>query len=199
VGWSMAETACRHPGMTEIDDLLSFWFSPRVKEMCWKSTPAFDAESKAAFSETYRRGAAGKLDGWTETARGALALTIVLDQLPRNFFRGEAKAFATDKAARAVTELALKRGYDRAITDPDERTFLYMPFMHSEALADQDRCVALVEAGGCPEKTVESALGHRAVIERFGRFPRRNAALGRRNTPEEDAYLNDGEIAGRAY
>lgn len=127
---------------------------------------------------------------WEARADGALALTIALDQFPRQIYRGTARAFATDPLARAVTERAIEAGYDTHVA-ADLRTFFYLPFMHSENLADQDRCVALYEAAG-DANGLEYAHIHRDVIARFGRFPHRNPALGRATTPEEQAFLDAG-------
>ena len=122
------------------------------------------------------------------TADGALALVIVLDQFPLNMYRGEARAFATEALARQVADRALARGYDQELAAV-EKAFLYMPFMHSENLMDQDRCVSLYEAAGL-EDNLRFARHHREIVRRFGRFPHRNRSLGRSSTAEEEAYLS---------
>ena len=137
-----------------------------------------------------RRAKQGALDDWADTPHGGLALLILLDQLSRNLHRGTAEAFAADAKARAIARDMIARGFDQALT-PVERMFVYLPFQHSEDLADQDASVRLFEAlrATLDDQTCDYALRHRDVIRRFGRFPHRNAALGRTNTPDEDAYL----------
>ena len=124
---------------------------------------------------------------------GALALTIVLDQFPRNMFRGDARTYAADPLARATANIALKRGYDQDV--PDElRGFFFLPFMHSEELVDQERCVQLYREAGSGD--LKYAAEHRDIIRRFGRFPHRNAMLGRETTAEEQAFLDGGGFKG---
>ncbi len=177
-----------------VNDVLKLWFSERVRPLWFRSTPEFDAELSERFGPLYREAAAGALAHWEHSAKGALALVIVLDQFPLNMYRGRAESFATEAAARKVAERALARDLDQALSDM-QKTFLYMPFMHSEALTDQDRCVALCEAAGLTEN-LKFAEHHREIVRRFGRFPHRNAALGRESRPEEVAYL-DSEGAFR--
>ncbi len=148
----------------------------------------FDLIVRSRFFAAHEAAARGGLAAWENSPEGALALVLLFDQFPRNMFRGEARAFATDAAARAVAERALVRGHDQA-TNSMMRPFFYLPFMHSEALADQDRCVRLYEALGDAEQ-LRYAREHRAVIEKFGRFPRRNHALGRETTPAEREFLD---------
>lgn len=171
------------PGEPEHGQQRAAWF---VKD------PAFDARIRALFLPTVEAALNGDLDSWTATPRGALALLIVLDQFPRNLFRGTAKAFAGDAQARALAGKMVDAGFDQQLA-PVERVFAYLPFEHSEAMADQERCVALcaalAEAAPGFESTLDYARRHRDVIARFGRFPHRNAALGRPSTPEEAAYL----------
>ena len=152
-----------------------------------------DAEIRARFAPAWEAALAGAFGAWAETAEGALGLLILTDQFPRNMFRGEARAFATDARARAVADAAIARGHDRAVPEP-ERQFFYLPFMHAEDLALQDRCIALIGermpqegAGNLPH-----ARAHREIIRRFGRFPYRNEALGRKTTAEERAFLDGG-------
>jgi uncharacterized protein (DUF924 family) len=149
----------------------------------------FDHTVRSKFLAVHEAAAAGRLAAWQETREGALALVLLLDQFPRNMFRGQARAFATDAMARAVAARALACGFDQA-TDPMMRPFFYLPFMHSEALADQDRCVLLYEALNDAEQ-LRYAKDHRAVIKNFGRFPGRNVALSRITTPAERAFLDD--------
>lgn len=171
-------------------DLLAFWFEESGRDRWFSGDPGFDAEIRARFLTLHEEAAAGRHDDWAKSPLGAVALCILLDQLPRNLFRGTPRAFANDPKALAVAKAAVDQGFDRdpALTD-DHRLFLYLPFEHSEDLADQRRCVALHAAGiGDPEYN-DYARRHLAVIERFGRFPHRNAILGRASTPEEEAHL----------
>jgi uncharacterized protein (DUF924 family) len=172
--------------------VLEFWFGsdPTVWRPAWfRRDPELDAGC-AAFAAARAAAIAGALDAWAETPRGALALLILLDQMSRNLFRDRAEAFAADAKARAIARAAIARRFDTQLT-PIERVFAYLPFQHSEAAADQDVSVQLCEALGPVEgaNVAEYARRHRDVIRRFGRFPHRNATLGRQSTPEELAYL----------
>jgi uncharacterized protein (DUF924 family) len=179
--------------------LLDFWFGPpgdpdreRHREIWFKSTDEFDTALRGEFLADYEAAAAGSLDEWEASAEGALALVLMLDQVPRNIFRGTARVYATDASARAAADRALARGFDLMVP-PAWRLFFYMPFHHSESIADQRRSIALsatlprnpdrrgsLRRYGCP---------YVEVIERFGRFPHRNEILGRQSTPEEVAFL----------
>jgi uncharacterized protein (DUF924 family) len=185
--------------VAEFQALLDFWFgAPGSAEYgrprkCWFAKDVgFDAALRARFADAVDEAAAGRLDGWGSAAPGSLALILLLDQLPRNLFRGTPRAFATDAAALAQAEAALAQGFDARLL-PVERVFLYLPFEHSEALARQDRAVALFAALAREHAGFDDYLDyaerHRAVIRRFGRFPHRNAILGRPATPEEIEYL----------
>jgi len=174
-------------------DVLAFWRTAGPKKWFAKDA-AFDADISARFLATYESAAAGKLAGWETTPDGALALTIVLDQFPRNMFRHDARAFAADAAARAVADRAIGRGFDQRIAS-DERMFFYLPFEHSEDLADQERCCALFRAMGNADLLYWAEL-HADIIRRFGRFPHRNAVLGRMTTPAEQAFLDDDGFKG---
>ncbi len=174
-------------------DVLEFWFAgdPTVwRQQRWfVRDDAFDAEIGSRFALAVEAARDGALDSWAATAQGALALMITLDQFPRNLFRGSHLAFAGDAHARRIALAALP--WAGGLT-PVQLVFLYLPFEHSEDLADQDRSVALFESlrgDGDVGVTADYAHRHREVIARFGRFPHRNAALGRQNTPEEEAYL----------
>ena len=135
----------------------------------------------------------GELDSWAGDADGALALLILLDQFPRNAFRGTARMFESDAKARRIARGAIEAGFDQGV-EHDLRNFFYLPFAHSENLADQDRCVELArELGG---EELRYAIIHRDIIEKFGRFPHRNEALGRATTPEERKFLAGGGFAG---
>jgi len=154
---------------------------------------AFDAEIREKFLATHEAAAAGQLSAWEATAEGALALVIALDQFPRNLFRGQARCFAADPLAREVANRALKRGYDQDVPE-SERGFFFLPFMHSEDLDDQKRCVALYREAG--DANLKYAEQHADIIRRFGRFPHRNAVLGRATTTEEQAFLDAGGFNG---
>jgi len=181
-----------HPG-----DIVGFWRGAGPKRWFAKSA-AFDEAIRLKFEPTHFAAARGEYDAWAGSAEGALALLILLDQFPRNLWRNSAHAFATDPLARHVADRAVAAGHDRRV-EPDLRPFFYLPFEHSEALADQDRSVALHEALAAETADPEVAkwaYGHRDVIVRFGRFPHRNRALGRTTTPEEQAFLDEGGFAG---
>ena len=178
--------------LTSPETILAFWREAGYDKWFTRDD-AFDATIRENFLPTYEAAAAGKLSSWEANADGALALCIVLDQFPRNLFRGDARTYATDQAARAVANRALKRGYDQDV--PDElRGFFFLPFMHSEELVDQERCVQLYrEAENADLKYAEE---HRDIIRRFGRFPHRNPILGRETTPEEQTFLDEGGFKG---
>ncbi|MGA8292496.1 MAG: DUF924 family protein [Rhodoplanes sp.] len=153
-----------------------------------------DVAIRSRYFSTYQSGIAGELSDWEQTAEGALALILVLDQFPRNMFRGTARAFAADPLARGAAARAIARRFDCAFATP-ERRFFYIPFMHSEDLRDQERCIKLCREADDSEG-VTYAEAHADIIRRFGRFPHRNAALGRTTTPDEQAFLDAGGFAG---
>ncbi len=175
-----------------IESVLSFWFEEARAEAWYKKNAAFDRDLTARFRATYDAASAGSLEHWAASVEGALALCIVLDQFPRNMFRENPQAFATDVMARQCAEAALARGFDQGVP-PLRRQFFYLPFMHSERLADQERCVALCQAlaGVESQKTQKAAVAHRDIVARFGRFPHRNAVLGRGSSNEEIAFLKE--------
>ena len=175
------------------DDVLAFWRAAGPKKWFTKNA-AFDAEIIARFLPTYEAAAAGKLNAWEASADGALALLVVLDQFPRNMFRGGARAFAADVLARAVADRAIARGFDQEAKSA-ERSFFYLPFEHSEDLSDQERCVTLARATGDAD-TLKWAELHADIIRRFGRFPHRNAVLGRVTTAAEQEFLDGGGFSG---
>lgn len=173
-------------------EIVTFW--AEAGPTAWfKKDDAFDARCRA-FEPAHHAAARGELGDWERTPEGALALLLLLDQIPRNIFRGSAHAFATDGLAQTIADRAVNAGHDRAIAMP-LRIFIYMPFEHAEDLAMQARCVALMRATGDEEFT-KFALLHRDIIARFGRFPHRNGALGRATTAEEQAFLDAGGFAG---
>jgi len=186
--------------------LLDAWFGPpgdpgreRHRDIWFKGTPQFDASLREAFLADYEAGAAGKLRSWEALPEGALALVLLLDQIPRNIFRDTPRAYAADAAARAAADRALARGFDRLVPEAWRR-FFYMPFHHSENLADQRRSAALFD--GLPGQRDRRGSVRRygrpyvEVIARFGRFPHRNAILGRASTPEESAFLAERDKTG---
>ncbi len=177
-------------------DVVGFWTHAGSNKW-FKKSDAFDAALRLRFEPVHHAAARGEYADWAATAEGALALVLLFDQIPRNIYRGSAHAFATDPLARKCAREMLEAGHDRAI-EGELRSFCYMPFMHSEDMADQDRSLALfqalVAAGG--PSNVEYASHHRDIILRFGRFPHRNAALGRTTTPDEQAFLDEGGFAG---
>lgn len=169
-------------------ELLAFWFAPGMAARWFAADADLDRTLAQRFGTELALAAKGELDHWLEDADSALALVILLDQMPRNVFRGRYQAFAFDSKALALAEGALLRGHDRE-QPPQRRRFLFLPFMHSENLADQRHCVRLFEAAGDDPEGLDHARRHLEVIARFGRFPGRNAALERENTPEEEDYL----------
>jgi uncharacterized protein (DUF924 family) len=173
--------------------VLAFWREAGPDNWFAKSD-AFDAEIRKRFLATYEAAAAGKLGAWEDQPESALALVVVLDQFPRNMFRNDKRAFAADPLARQVADRAIGRGFDRDFP-PAERSFFYLPFEHSEDLADQERCVALFKAMGDAELLKWAEL-HADIIRRFGRFPHRNDILGRPNTAEEKSFLDGGGFSG---
>jgi uncharacterized protein (DUF924 family) len=178
-------------------DIIEFW--RRAGPKAWfKKSDAFDAQIRERFEGVHHAAARGEHGAWAETPEGSLALLLLLDQFPRNLYRGSAHSWATDPLARRIAAEALERGHDRRI-EPALRGFYYLPFEHSEELVDQDRSVALCEAMKAEtgdEGNLKWAIAHRDVIARFGRFPHRNRALGRITTPEEQAFLDEGGFAG---
>jgi len=184
--------------MTDVDGMtpagiLAFW-REAGREHWYKRNDAFDAEVRRRFLALWQKAAAGELALWEASDDGSLALVIVLDQFPRNMFRGTPEAFASDALARDVARRAITRGTDRRI-DPILLEFLYMPFMHSEHLPDQLHCIALFQ-GTDNTENLKYAREHADIIQRFGRFPHRNRLLGRDSTPDEQAFLDGGGFSG---
>jgi uncharacterized protein (DUF924 family) len=180
------------------EEVLDFWFGREgepgygeFREAWFRKDPEFDADVTERFADLYEEAAAGDLDGWREDARSSLALVIVLDQFPRNMFRGDGRTHAADAKALQTSKYAVEHALDRELP-AFQRMFLYMPFMHSENINDQRRSVELfgrlANEPGAPDVT-SYAVGHREIVERFGRFPHRNEILGRQTTPEEAEFL----------
>jgi len=186
----------RAEALPSFEAVLDFWFGPaalrgKARREWFSKDDAFDAEVRRRFGALHRAAALRALEPWRASPQPMLALVVVLDQFSRNLFRGDARAFMQDAHARECAREAIARGDDLLLL-PVERQFLYLPFEHSEDLADQQRGVELtrsLEAFDETRGTVVWAEKHRAIIERFGRFPHRNAALGRETTPEEREFL----------
>ena len=174
---------------TTAAEVVRFWRLAGMRAW-FNGGEAFDRQCEALFLAAHLAAARREHEDWLDSAEGALALLLLLDQIPRNVFRGSGHAFASDGLARHYAERALAAGHDAAF-EPELRAFFYLPFEHSEDLADQQRSVALFEVLGNQTYT-QYALEHLRVIERFGRFPHRNRALGRINTAEEQAWLDAG-------
>lgn len=173
-----------------IEDVLSFWFTELQPEAWFKRSDVTDQKIRDRFMSVYERLAdSGAAPFTPRDGREALAAVIVLDQFPRNMFRGTARAFATDAVARAISKSAISGGFDREF-DTNGRLFLYLPLEHSEDLTDQQQSVALIGALG-DQRLAEFAVAHQRIIQRFGRFPHRNVALGRASTAEEVAFLQE--------
>lgn len=173
-------------------DVVAFW--SEAGPSCWfAKDEAFDRRFRDAFIDAHAAACRGELAHWQRTPGGALALVILLDQFPRNAFRGTPRMYASDAAALGVAEAAIAAGLDRHV-DADLRLFLYLPFAHSESLAHQDRSVALCRELG--EESLAHAEGHRDIVKRFGRFPHRNPILGRKTTEDEQRFLDAGGFAG---
>jgi uncharacterized protein (DUF924 family) len=174
-------------------DIIAFW-SEAGPARWYKKDDAFDAEIRDRFEAAHHGAARGEFAAWEDSAQGALALLILLDQFPRNIYRDSAHAFAADGLAQSIAVRAIDSGHDRAVEMP-MRIFFYMPLEHTEDLSMQSRCCALFEAAGNAEYLRYAHL-HRDIIVRFGRFPHRNACLGRASTPEEIAFLASGGFKG---
>jgi uncharacterized protein (DUF924 family) len=192
--------------MSEYEEVLGFWFgtldaegraTKEVAARWWTKDPAFDQALRDRFGALHEEVLRGEHDDWLASARGRLAAVIVLDQLSRNMFRGSARMFAADDRALAIAEEGIARGQDRELAYA-ERSFLYLPLEHSEDLVRQERCVELFRTwrdeapealrGGIDD-SLDYAIAHRDIIRRFGRFPHRNALLGRESTAEELEFL----------
>jgi uncharacterized protein (DUF924 family) len=185
-----------------IRDILDFWFLPlgdpdhaKARDIWWRSTPEFDAEAVSRFGARIEQAVTGGLEAWKDSPEGALALILLCDQFPRNCFRKTARAFSGDAKALETARMALARFYPAAFSS-NHRLFFYMPFGHSEVLADQLMACALFDTIG-GEENLQSAIEHRDVVARFGRFPHRNEVLGRTSTAEELEFLGDAKRYGQ--
>ena len=184
--------------MSQARKILDFWFGQpeqasygKPRQAWFIKKPEFDQKMRTRFINDYEQAAAGNLDDWKKSPQSCLALILLLDQFPRNMFRGTPQAFATDWQALSTAQYAIAQGYDRQLL-PVERWFIYLPFEHSENIEHQNIAVTLYEQlSDDPDSadTISYAIRHREVILRFGRFPHRNAILGRVSTPEEEMFL----------
>lgn len=173
-------------------EVATFWREAGPQKWFAKDE-AFDAAFKSRFEALHHAAAAGVCDDWAGEAEGALALLVLLDQFPRNAYRGTGHMFATDGKARATARAAVDAGLDARV-EPALRPFFYLPFMHSEDLADQERSVALNQV--LDANTQRFAVLHRDIVARFGRFPHRNAVLGRASSADEQRFLAEGGFSG---
>ena len=184
--------------MSQVEEILHFWFGQpdepnygKQRSFWFTKKSDFDQEVRTHFLKNYEQAVAGQLDHWQKSPKSCLALILLLDQFPRNMFRGTAQAFATDPQALSAAQHAVANGFDQQLLTV-ERWFIYLPFEHSENLEHQNQCVELFATlSNDPDSaaTLDYALRHRSVIERFGRFPHRNEILGRATTPEEAEFL----------
>lgn len=173
------------------EEILHFWFSRPMNQHWFKSTPEIDADIRCRFESLWQHAAQGELSSWLQTAEGCLALIIILDQLPLNMFRGEAKSFSTEAQSIECTLQGISQGFDQQIPQ-SQLSFFYMPLMHSELMAYQDLSVKMFEQAGLKENA-RFSRHHRSIVEKFGRFPHRNALLGRCSTSAEMEYLQSAE------
>jgi uncharacterized protein (DUF924 family) len=187
------ETKTQETTMTTPEAVLTTWFDEIGPDGWYAANPRTDAMLAERFSEALRDARAGKYDAWILQPRSALALLVLIDQFGRNIHRDRAEAFAGDAHAVALAKRAINIGHDRQIPEPD-RQFFYLPLMHAENQCDQDRCVrlAMTRLPETGEQTLRHAIAHRGVIREFGRFPFRNAALGRENSKAEARWLAEG-------
>jgi uncharacterized protein (DUF924 family) len=174
-------------GSAGIDEIVNFWFGELSPKDWFRKDEALDSTIASRFGTTYHELRSGVPASWLDTPEGFLAAILVLDQFPRNMFRADARCFATDAIALALAKRAIAEGVDAKLKS-DQRSFLYMPFQHSEEEGDQASAVALFAMLGKPLE-LDFALRHQAVVDRFGRFPHRNALLGRATTEEEQTFL----------
>lgn len=168
--------------------VIDYWYSERIKKCWFHSTPELDAEIRDMFETLWETAAAGELNHWAESAEGALALVIILDQLPLNMFRNRIKSFQTEQLAIQIAHQVIDNGLDSQLAK-NRLAFLYIPLMHSENLADQELSVHLFEQAGLDDNS-RFARHHRDIIRQFGRFPHRNSILNRQSTQQELDYLN---------
>ncbi len=173
--------------------ILTFWFDELTPQQWFTKDPELDRTITERFKELHAHVAAGEYDEWVDTPEGALALVLTLDQFSRNMFRDTPEAFACDDAALRYAQAAIERGFDQQLPER-QRSFLYMPYMHSESPVVHEEALRLFSALGNDEN-LKYELLHKHIIDRFGRYPHRNAILGRPSTPEEEAFLQSDEVS----
>ncbi|HEA25604.1 MAG TPA: DUF924 domain-containing protein [Ectothiorhodospiraceae bacterium] len=173
------------------ETIINFWFAESAKDFWFNSTPELDRQLRDRFIDTWLAAAENKFADWEQSPEGALALAIVLDQFPLNIFRGKPLTFSTEAQARKICRAAIEKGFDKKLTD-EQKCFIYMPFMHSEDMADQDSSIKFFDQPGL-EESLRFAHHHRDIVQRFGRFPHRNELLGRHSTQDEIDYLASPE------
>src|SRR5271168_1881118 len=178
------------------NEVLKFWFDPANRRYWFETSPDFDELVRQRLTHFYAEAAEGCLDDWKDHPNGALALCILFDQVPRNIFRGSARAFATDTEARSVVTHILGFGFDRSYPTDNHRVFCYLPFEHSEDVEDQRLALRLLRERTTDDSAIEYGQRHLEIIARFGRFPHRNAVLGRTSTPAELEFL---EATGSSF
>ena len=172
---------------SEFDEVLTFWFEETTPQQYWTKDDAFDDTIRNQFSSLHEKAAKGKLEHWRDSPLGALAEIVILDQFSRNIYRGDPGSFASDELCLKLAKEAIEKGFDRQL-DIKKREFLYLPFMHSEAKEDHEKAVQLFSEKGL-ENNLEFEYKHKAIIDKFGRYPHRNEILGRQSTPEEIEFL----------
>lgn len=173
------------------EDIIDFWFREIDPKIWFNSTAEFDGQLKSRFEQVYTAAIHNELNDWEKSPQGSVALVIVLDQFPLNMYRGQPESFAGENKSREVARRAVENGFDQELPD-EQKAFLYLPFMHSENLEDQDLSVTLFEKAGL-EYNLRYARHHREIVKQYGRFPHRNKILGRESTQAEIAYLNSKE------
>ena len=176
------------------NDVLDYWQALGSKGW-WVKKPEIDQEIDEKFGQLHKDACKGKLDEWSKTPDGTLALIIILDQFSRNLRRNSPNAFAQDEKALAIAKEAVEKGFDHQSRE-ELRLFFYLPFEHSEEITDQHRSVELLHSFNDSPEFMKAAIEHRDIIEQFGRFPHRNVILGRDTTPAEQAYLDGGGFKG---
>lgn len=179
----MAKTALK----TSPERVIDFWFTEIDEQSWWKKDEKFDALIRTRFGALHHQATACELAEWRNSPQGSLAEVVILDQFSRNIFRNTPQAFAWDPQALVLAQVAIAKGFDRSLTQI-QRAFLYLPFMHSESAQIHERALQLYEVLGL-EQQLEFELKHKVIIDRFGRYPHRNAILGRESTPEEALFL----------
>lgn len=174
-------------------EILDFWINKGPK-VWWTKNKTVDQEISERFADLHKKAAVGELSSWRQEPDPALALIILLDQFSRNMFRNDAKSFAQDEMALEIAKTSLANNFDEHCRQ-ELRNFFYLPFMHSEKIGDQNRCISLAHQR-TTDATLASAITHQKIIVRFGRFPHRNKVLGRHTTPAEEKFLKDGGFSG---